>query len=177
MSEPSADLTIPNGHQRMVWVFSARMDLDALEALKGDGLGDILGLWRDPDPAHVECFEADAMAEYGLANYIAQANGMAVSDADAATLDALKGPVCLIYSKALAEAETRFAPEPPLTFVGRFGTAPAIPPMSSLESASATGLLPQGKPPKSDARMSGMVATFVLIFLAVFVTAFVLVAG
>jgi hypothetical protein len=36
---------------------------------------------------------------------------------------------------------------------------------------------PDRKPPKSDARIGGMVATAVLVFLALFTTYFVLTAG
>jgi hypothetical protein len=36
---------------------------------------------------------------------------------------------------------------------------------------------PDRKPPKSDARISGMVATAVLVFLAIFTVIFVLTAG
>jgi len=36
---------------------------------------------------------------------------------------------------------------------------------------------PDRKPPKSDARIGGMVATAVLVFLAVFTVIFVLTAG
>lgn len=168
---------IPSGHQRMVWVFSVDMSMEELDGLIGQGLADALGLWREPDNAHVESFEAATLNAYGLANYISEACGMTVDATQAAELDALHGTVLLIYSKALSPQEAAFDPDPPFTLVGRFGTAPAIPSMSSLPSASAAGLLPQGKPPKSDARMSGMVATLVLLFLALFVGFFVWMAS
>jgi hypothetical protein len=52
-----------------------------------------------------------------------------------------------------------------------------IAPMTDLESDSAQGQLPEGRPPMSPARISGMVATAVLLFLAVFVVLFVWIAS
>lgn len=168
---------IPEGHQRMVWVFAVDMPAEALDAMEPAELADALGLWTAPDPAHVERFDAATIAEYGLAKYVSDANGMDVPADEAQRLDALEGSLCLIYSKALATSDTKFAPEPPFTLIGRYGTAPEVHSMQRLKSAGAEGMLPQGKPPKSDARIGGMVATVVLIFLAIFVAAFVWVAG
>ncbi|GAA3861477.1 hypothetical protein [Celeribacter arenosi] len=167
---------IPEGHERLVWVFAVDAPVAEIEPLVGAGLGEVLGLWREPDPAHVECVDASTLNNYGVARYVAEANGMDVGD-DAPMLDALSGTICLVFSKALGQDAARFAPEPPFRLVGRYGAPVTIPSMDTLRSESAQGLLPQGKPPASPARISGMVATFVLLFLAVFVAVFVWIAG
>ncbi|MEO5621317.1 MAG: hypothetical protein ABIQ85_10385, partial [Cypionkella sp.] len=46
-----------------------------------------------------------------------------------------------------------------------------------LPDAAATGEVPQGKPVWSNARIGGMVATAVLIFLAIFTVLFIWMAG
>ena len=167
---------IPEGHERLVWVFAADAPVSEIEPLVGAGLGEVLGLWHEPDPAHVECVDASTLNAYGVARYVSEANGLDVGE-DGAMLDALSGTICLVFSKALGPQAARFAPEAPFRLVGRYGAPVTIPSMDRLKSDSAKGLLAQGKPPASPARISGMVATFVLLFLAVFVAAFVWIAG
>ncbi|WP_417259757.1 hypothetical protein [Celeribacter sp.] len=182
MTDP---LTIPDSDHRYVWVFSVDLPEDELAAFgheehtnEGDvqwPLGDALGLSSYPDQDFVELFDLSTLQEYGFSRYLSEANGMDIGE-DAAKLDALHGGVALVFSQALSGQE-RFAPKAPLSFVGRYALPVDLPTHEKLTSTSAEGLLPQGKPVKSDARIGGMVATFVLIFLAVFVTLFVWISG
>ncbi|MEG3661794.1 hypothetical protein [Celeribacter halophilus] len=173
MSDP---LDIPHMGRKLVWVLSFDGTLDELEALTPEAIAEALGLWAAPDMAHVERFDMATMRDYGFARYLSEAGGFDIGDA-APLLDALTGPVLLIHAKALNDEDTRFSPEPPFQLIARFGTAHDIPPVIGIDSESAKGQLPQGKPPKSPARMSGMVATVVLVFLAFFVAAFVWIGG
>lgn len=173
MSDP---LDIPHSGQRLVWVFDFDGPLAELEAMAPEDLAEALGLWAAPDPTAVERFELETMADYGFARYLSEANGVAIGDQTEA-LDARTGPVLLLFSNGLNEKDSRFAPEPPFSLIGRYGMPLDLPSVIGIDTESADGLLPQGKPPKSAARMSGMVATVVLIFLAIFVAAFVWVGG
>lgn len=173
MSDP---LDIPHMGRKLVWVLSFDGTLDELEALTPEAIAEALGLWAAPDMAHVERFDMETMRDYGFARYLFEAGGFDIGNA-APRLDALTGPVLLIHAKALNDEDTRFSPEPPFQLIARFGTSHDIPPVIGIDSESAKGQLPQGKPPKSPARMSGMVATVVLVFLAFFVAAFVWIGG
>lgn len=173
MTNPSI---IPHQGARLIWVFAFDGPLAELEAMSPEALAEALGLWAAPDPAAVERFDLTSLADYGFARYLSEASGVAIGD-DAARLDALTGVVLLIHSKGLNDQERKFAPEPPFALIGRYGTPPDLTPQIDIDTGSAKGVLPQGKPPKTPARISGMVATVVLIFLAFFVAAFVWVGG
>ena len=180
-------LNIPSQPHGIVWLF--RVDLPARDIdtftqetyLSDDNidwpLADALGI--SPDHDFIEVFDVADLKDYGFARYLSEANGFDDSDLsdDADMLDALTGHVLLVFSQSLPRAGGRFTPKPPLEFIARYERKPDIPSFDDVESESAAGMLPQGKPPKSDARMSGMVATVVLIFLALFVAAFVWVGG
>ncbi|AJE48996.1 hypothetical protein [Celeribacter indicus] len=167
---------IPQSGARLVWVFSYDGTIDGLEALSPEALAEALGLQAAPEESAVEWFDVSTLNDYGFSRYLSEASGMEIRD-EAAKLDALDGPVLLVFSTGLNEKDTTFAPKPPFRLVGRYGTPVELPPHTGLESMSAEGQLPQGAPPASNARISGMVATVVLIFLAIFVVAFVWIGG
>lgn len=172
MTDP---LDIPQSG-RHVWVFSYDGPSDALNALSAEELSEALGLWGAPDMSGVERFDISTLTNYGFSRYLSEASGFDLGE-DSRELNALTGPVLLLYSSALNEQDSRLSPEPPFALVGRYGTPIELPPITGIETASADGVLPQGAPPTSQARMSGMVATIVLVFLAIFVAAFVWIGG
>ena len=111
---------------------------------------------------------AETLADYGLADYLIEANGMdpASVDPDRARLDALTGPVLLVLSGALADGIDRLAPRAPLTLVGRYTETPDFtlrPPLRSDAASGAIGDAPAKRP--SDAAMSGRIATLALLVL------------
>ena len=187
MTDPLTNpLTVPDSDRRYVWVFAVDLPENDLRAFGHEDhtdddkvhwpLGDALGLSPYPDQDFVELFDLDTIQDFGFSRYLSEANGMDIGE-DAAKLDALRGGVALVFSQALKGGQTRFAPKAPLSFIGRYALPVDLPTHEKLTSTSAEGLLPQGKPVKSDARIGGMVATFVLIFLALFVTLFVWISG
>ncbi|MEN8889486.1 MAG: hypothetical protein ABF243_11490 [Celeribacter marinus] len=183
MTDP---LTIPDGYHRHVWVFAVDLPADALRAFGHEDhtsndaaqwpLGDALGLSPYPNQEFVELFDLETVRDYGFSRYLSEANGMDIG-ADASKLDALSGGIALVFSQALDNGQTQFAPKDPLTFIGRYARPVEMPVHDTLTSKGAEGMLPQGMPPKSDARIGGMVATLVLIFLAIFVALFVWISG
>ncbi len=169
MSDP---FEIPGGETRRVWVFAFDGPLDELDALTPAALAEALGLWSAPKVEAMERFDLSHLEDYGFARYLSEANGMALGN-DTAMLNALTGPVLVVFSQGLAEAERRFDPDAPFRLIGRYGLTTDLTLPEDITSESALGQLPEGKAPMSSARMSGMVATVVLLFLAVFVAAFV----
>ncbi|MFN4131104.1 MAG: hypothetical protein ACK4GC_15010, partial [Paracoccaceae bacterium] len=95
---------------------------------------------------------------------------------DTATLDALRGPLLLVFRPALGHGH--ISPRPPLRLIGRYDEvqSPARIGLGGYDAAADSIDLPVKKRP-SDAAMSGRVATVVLILLAIFVTLFIWGAG
>ncbi|PTQ73478.1 hypothetical protein [Celeribacter persicus] len=169
---------IPKTGGRFVWILSYDGPVKDLNAdlISSAGFAEALGLWTPPDTDAVEWFDLAAMKDYGFARYLGEASGFDIGQ-DADKLDALTGVVMMLYSTGLDEKDTRLSPELPFSLIGRYGMPVELPPVVGIDTDSARGQLPQGKPPKSAARMSGMVATVVLIFLALFVAVFVWIGG
>jgi hypothetical protein len=139
-------------------------------------LGTSLGVTPFPDHDFVEVFDLEALRAFGFSNYLTEGNGLDIGD-NAAMLDVLTGHVLLVSSQGVENGQTAFAPQTPLRFIARYSQSTQITMQAPLTSEAAKGQLPQGKAPKSDARIGGMVATYVLIFLFVFVGLFVWMAG
>lgn len=170
MTDP---LAIPLGPERCLWVFAIDLPEVEAKAFARASLAGPLGV-DSVDPAHTELIDADTFTEYGLSRYLAEGQGIAEESlaADAAKLDALRGPILLVFRPALAQG--RLSPQPPLRLIGRYDEIPAPPHigMTGYDAAADTIEVP-GKKYPSDAAMSGRVATVVLILLAIFVTLFV----
>lgn len=129
---------------RAVWVFTADLPGPALDDFKtrtegGWPLGEALGAdWLNPD--FVEVFSPADIADYGLARYLTEANGMDPDQVapDAERLDKLTKPIVLVYSPALSGQQGHFAPKPPLSFVGRYEAAYSLTPSIPLPDFEAT---------------------------------------
>jgi len=182
----SAALDIITAPHRSVWIFAidlADSEIDAFSHETDNGnegrnwpLGDALGVTPYPDQDFVEVLDLEALRAYGFSNYLTEGNGVDIGD-DASMLDALTGHILLVFSQGVENAQTAFVPQAPLSFVARYSQVMEHSLHGPLTSDAAKGQLPQGKAPKSDARIGGMVATFVLIFLFIFVGVFVWMAG
>lgn len=138
-------------------------------------------LGANGDASKLDIFPLARIEPVGLEGLLIDGHGAAPDEVEDArgALAALQGVVVIAPASAF-EAGTVLKPVPPATHVATFremraDRGPALP----LESEAAKGTLSGGpaKAPKSDARMSGMVAAVVLVFLAIFVVAFVLMAG
>jgi hypothetical protein len=128
---------------RAIWVFTADLDDDAFtrfsQPVEPWPLAEALGV-PGLDPAQVETFFAEDIADYGLARYLAQAHGMDAPEveADADWLDALTGPVILVFSKGLPPGPGRFAPRAPLQFLGRYDQGEHLVPSRPMQPGPST---------------------------------------
>ncbi|MDO8882284.1 MAG: hypothetical protein U0934_17270 [Pseudotabrizicola sp.] len=174
MTDP---LAIPVGPERSVWVFAIDLPEDEAASFAGDPLSDALGA-DILDPTQIELIDADTFTEYGLSRYLAEGQGIAEDSLapDTTTLNALRGPLLLVFRPALGQG--RLSPRAPLRLIGRYFEvpSPARTGMTGYDAAADTINLPMKKRP-SDAAMSGRVATVVLILLAIFVALFIWGAG
>lgn len=132
------------------------------------------------NPDHLEVFEATKIAPVGLTAYLAEGHGIDPADlaGEAARLDGLTGTLAVLSARAFAGGRGTVTMVAGLALVATFREAAAktgapLP----IETESAKGNLSGGAPAKSDARVGGMVAMVVLVFLALFVAFFVLAGG
>lgn len=147
-------LTLPRTARRAVWVFSS--DEAEMTAARAASLLGVSAL----DPDYVEAFEAEALGDLGLAEFLTGPNGMddASVAPDAGKLDALHGPVLLVFSAALPEGETTLAPKPPLKLMGRYvesaGTSLHEAPSAPRETMPQEDAAPERPEPPERASLS-----------------------
>ncbi len=127
---------------------------------------------------YVDVVDIAATGDLGLLGLIQQGYGLSPDAADEAALAPLSGWVILLMSRATSGAEVELKPMPFVTHVTTLGHDANLEVHAPIESDAAKGTLePPTKPPKSDARIGGMVATVVLLFLFLFVAAMIWIAG
>jgi hypothetical protein len=170
-------LAIPAGSIRTVWVFRVDLAQHELPGFRGDdrpGGPDRLSPLEQAvgagslEASHVELFMSDTLADYGLSTYLTDANGMDAESVgpDRDRLDALTGPVLLVFSGALRDGIDRLDPKAPLSLVGRYTESMNFtlrPPLRAQTAAGAVEALPTKRP--SDAAMSGRIAALALLVL------------
>jgi len=131
--------------------------------------------------AHAELFPVSDLDEVGLAGYLSEGHGIdqTALAPDLPKLAALSGWVAVLPSTGLATAGTLpLAPE--VTLIATYSEPQTDWTPVALETDSAAPHSAPNAPvkkPMSDARIGGMVATAVLLFLAVFVIIFVWIGG
>jgi hypothetical protein len=140
-------LSIPAHDRDGVRVFAARLTPDELQSDKSRLVANLLG---DPDldPAYIEIFDLAELSGVGLAGYLTEGLGVPAPAlaADRARLEALKGPVLILLSKALHGRKVTLTPDPRLTLVGTY--AEDRPPVhfEPLPTTAAKGFLTPGLP-------------------------------
>lgn len=162
-------LTIPAHDRDGVRVFTARLTPDDLQRDKARLAAELLG---DPDldPAFLEIFDLADLSGVGLSGYLTEGLGVpAAAVTDPARLDALKGPVLILLSKALHGRSVTLTPDPRLTLVGTY--AEERPPVhfEPLPTAAAQGTLAPELPPDRTPQRPG--SAFLLLGLALVLTA------
>ena len=170
-------LTIPPGPERCVWVFAIDLPEDQAATFARGSLAEALGV-DAVDPAHTELIDADTFTEYGLSRYLTDGQGIAEDSLapDTEKLDALRGPLLLVFRPALGQGQ--LSPRAPLRLIGRYDEVPSPARIGMAAYDPEADILPVQTPKRpSDAAMSGRVATVVLILLAIFVALFVWGAG
>jgi hypothetical protein len=182
-------IPIPPGERHTLRVFALDMtatevaalrDADAMPEpgqvvpfLRAEAAARLLGV--AVDATHVEVFHSDDVEAIGLAAYLTEGNAVSQAQiaADAGMLDAYRGYVLTIRSRTFGGRAALLRPDPKARLIGTY--AEEVPPVrfDPLPTPSASGALGGGKPPMSDARIGGMVATVALILMFA-LTAFVI---
>jgi len=131
------------------------------------------------DEDFIEVFHIDDLGELGLAGYLTDGVGIPADQVAAhyATLSALKGFMLLITSAAFDGFANTLEVKPPLRHVATLNEDSAPVKFETLPDGGAKGALTDGKPPKSDARIGGMIAMYVLVFLFALVGLMIWIAG
>jgi hypothetical protein len=139
------------------------------------------------DTDSVEIFSVNDLEEIGLRGYIETGLGIASRDIDpyAERIVDLDGYVVVVLSKAFAGQMTSLVHKHPLRPIGAFKEASAQTPTITLESDAAvtppevddTSLEGKPKKKKSDAAMSGMIATYALLTMFALVGLMIWIAG
>ncbi len=179
----TAPIPIPANERHTLRVFTLETtaaEVDRLRDGRGNPIAALLGV-SSLDPDYAEVFDVKDLGDLGLAAYLIDGNGVAEAQiaADRARLDAIRGFVLIVHTAAFGGQAATLHPDARLTLIGTY--AEDIPPVrfEPLPDAAAKGVLEpgMGKKPMSEARISGMVATVVLVFLFVLVAFFVWSAG
>lgn len=154
---------------RAVWVFAldGLDDGDEAPALSMAALAAALSV-PALDGDFVEQFRTETLVDYGFARYLTDANGMDADQVarDAATLDAVTGPVVLVFAAALPPNAVP-DPRPPLRLIGQYSETVTLRLPETLAAQSAQGTLAGGALRKapSDAAIMGRVATVALLVI------------
>ena len=129
----------------------------------------------------VELFPVSNLEELGLAGYLVEGLGIAESDVapNRMRLNSLSGHMLIVLSAAFGGKETTITPSAPLKWIGTYTEEGASIQFRPLPSEGAKGVLDgaPAKPPKSDARVGGMIAMYALIFMFAFVGLLIWIAG
>ena len=172
----STRIDIRAAERGVVRVFAADLTRDAIDGFDPAAALGAEHLLSD----QVELFDVADLTGLGLTSYLEEGHGIPPEGlADmAAQLDALKGVVLILPSRALGGKKQVLTPGAPLRLVGTFFED--IQPVSfeKLPDGAAQGNVnTPAKPPPSNAAMSGRVAMAALAFLAVLVAVMIWIAG
>ncbi|MEO1795751.1 MAG: hypothetical protein AAFR53_01885 [Pseudomonadota bacterium] len=177
-----SSLDVPAGEEGRIRVFALSMTDSEAKALSQDAGAKAVALGvPDIEADYVEVFPVKNLEGLGLAGYLVEGHAAVEEDVnrDKSKLGALGGWVMVVMSKAFRRQVLELDPDPRLTLIGYYRQEgidwTPVPVTSSTAEPDMDG--DGARKPMSDARISGMVATAVLLFLAVFVTIFILLAG
>jgi hypothetical protein len=171
-------ITIPENDHGQIRVFATTLDLPH-EVLQKQP-GGMLALFGAPlNPDYVDIVRIDDLMGMSLTRYIHEGYDMAPDLVEAATVDRITGYAVLVLSRATDGKETTLEPGFGLRHITTYSPAASFAAHEALPSESAKGTIPSpdGPPAKSNARMSGMVATFALLVMFLLVGVMILVGG
>ena len=171
-------MQVPADERGTVRLFTVDLDAPRIAALRAaddedesPGLRDTLQTALGAsalDPDHVELFDVGDLSGLGLSGYLTEGLGVAEADVmrDRTRLDALRGHVLVVLSRAFEGEAQTLRTRAPLRWMGTWQEE--RPPVSfdPLPDESARGeATPARRKPVSDAAMSGRIAMLVLVFL------------
>ena len=171
----------------VIRVFTVNLPADHLSGFvegadedTGAPINDALGVtYLDTD--FVEIFPLANLDGLGLGGYLVDGLGVAKEDVApyASRLNSMTGNVLVVLSSAFGGFETTIRPTAPLKWIGTYTEEGASIQFEPLPSKSAEGSVAEtpAKPPKSDARIGGMIATYALIAMFLFVGLLIWISG
>ena len=171
-------LIVPDSDHGKIRVFSVAAPLAGLNDRSVEALVGTFG--NAPlSPDFVDVVDLDVLGEMTLLDYIAEGYDIEPDAADIAVLSELTGTVVLIMSRAHEGMEITFALADGVRHVTTLGRGARMTVAAGLESKAAKGVIDgaKGKPPKSDARIGGMVATVALLVMFALVGLMVWIGG
>jgi hypothetical protein len=145
--------------------------------LRADAAERLLGV--PVDVTQVDVFHTDDVEAIGLAAYLIEGNAVAETQiaADADMLDAYRGHVMAVRAQAFGGRAATLIAHPKARLMGSYTEETPPVRFEPLPAQAAKGVLAGGRAPKSDARIGGMVATFVLLFLFALTALMIWIAG
>lgn len=171
-------ITIPAHDHGQIRVFCTSASLSAAAREKTpEGLAELFGATLDP--TYVDIVPLSDLGDMTLSSYIAEGYDMQGDATDKAAIDGLSGTVILVLSRATGGHETVLTLADGLRHVTTYSPTVKITPHEALpnDAAKGTAANPNPKPVKSNARISGMVATYALLFMFAFVALLVWIGG
>ncbi|WP_137701688.1 hypothetical protein [Marimonas lutisalis] len=174
----STVIEIPADEHGVIRLFAVDLEGDAARRFnRRNGtwpLRDALGA-ETLDPAHVECFDLSDLAGLGLSGYLDEGLGVPTSELSGLRprLDALRGWVAVITSRAFAGVSQRLTPRPPLRLIATLHEErpPVI--FERLPSEAAKGRLSATGTAPAPTRGRGWIAPLLLVLALVALAAFI----
>ncbi len=171
-------ITIPENDHGHIRVFANSEALpEAARDKTPEGIVALFGATLDP--TYVDIVQISDLGGMTLSTYIAEGYDMVADPVDKAAVDAIEGTAILVLSRATDGQAATFTLAPGIRHVTTYSPTAKISPPEVLASASAQGNLDTApvKPPKSNARIGGMVAMYALIFMFAFIAVIIWIAG
>ena len=176
------------GERGVIRLFTVNLAADQIEGFTEPGFEDDTAAPIDTalgvtylDGDFVELFPVSNLAGLGLAGYLQEGLGVAETDVKphASRLNSLSGHVLIVLSSAFGGFEATITPTAPLKWIGTYTEEGAPVQFTPLPSEAAKGTLTDApaKPPKSDARIGGMIAMYALIGMFALVGLIIWMAG
>lgn len=131
------------------------------------------------DPTYIDIVRISDLGDMTLSGYIAEGYDMVADAADKPAVDGIKGTAILILSRATSGVAVTLDPAPGISHVTTFSPTAQLSPLDKINTASAKSTLDgaPAKPPKSNARIGGMVAMYALLFMFAFVALIIWIGG
>ncbi|MGR3468547.1 MAG: hypothetical protein ACU0CI_11790 [Shimia sp.] len=173
------ELQISPGERGVIRVFALSMPSAEAQALKDSGTARAALLGADDLPERAtELVRIADLEGVGLSGYLVQGHGAEAGPVgrDRAKLEGLAGHVLLHFSDGEGGQLTTDGRARLIGAYPQEGADMSSPPLESDAAKREVPDNPPAKKPISDARMSGMVATAVLAFIALLVIVMVLIA-
>jgi len=154
----------------VIRVYEVALPEDDAKSLTKDDVASALGV-AELDEDYVDVFPISALDEYGLAGYLTEGLGIPAASLTeySERIRTANGVIVVVLSKAFQGRAEVLKNGHPLRLIGAFSERKAEAIDVDLSTPSAEKTEPKPKKQKSEAAQSGMVATFALLFMFVFV--------